>query len=133
MAQPGARRHRLLAAAQPVVRGDHHRNLGGQTDPLAAGRVRRVVSRLRVVRGERGHRRAQHVHGVRVLHRADDIVDRLREQARFLERPVEGLELAPGGKLAVQQQIGGLLEGGVGGEIVDRVGRGSEAPRPGHR
>ena len=121
VAEPRARRYRVPAVAHVVMRAHDHRHLRRQPDALAAGRIERVVAGLRVVRGKRGDRGPQHVHGMRVLHRADDVVDRPRQGARFLQRGIEGLELGPAGQLAVEQEVGGLLEGRMQGEIVDRV------------
>ena len=121
MAELGARRHRIAPLANVVVRGHDHRHLGGEPDSLAAGRLARVVARLGVERGERGHRGPQHVHGMRVLHRANDVVDRTGNLAGLLQRTVESLELGRGGEVVVQQEVSGLFERRERGEIVDRV------------
>ena len=121
VAELPARRHRVASLADVVVRGHDHRHLGGEPDPLAAGGLERVVARLGVEGGERGHGRAQHVHGMRVLHRADDVEDGAGHLARLLERRVEGIELGRGGEIAVKQEIRGLLERRVRRQVVDRV------------
>ena len=130
MAEVGARRYRVPALANMVVRGHDHRHLRGEPDALAAGRVERVVARLGVVRGKRGHGGPQHVHGVRVLHRADHVVDCAGQRAGLLQRPVEGLELGPRREFAVQQQVGGLFERRVRGEIVNGVAAVAELAGP---
>ena len=130
MAERGARRHRVATAADVVVRGHDHRRLGGEPDALAPRGLGRVVARLGVEGGQRGHSRPQHVHGMRVLHRADDVENGARKLARLLQRGIEGVELGRGGELAVEQEIGGLLERRVRREFVDRVATVPELARP---
>ena len=121
VAEPGARRHRSSALADVVVCGHDHRHLRREPDALAAGRLHRVVAGFGIERGERGHRGPQHVHRMRILHRPDDVVNGAGELARLFHRAVEGVELRRGRELAVQQEVGGLFERRVRGEIVDRV------------
>ena len=121
MAEIGARRHRVPVLPEVVMRGDDHRHLRGEADPLPPGGLEGVVPRLRVVRGEGGYRGAEHVHGMRIAYRPDDVVDGGGEAPGLLQRRVEGGELGRGRELAVQQEVGGLLEGRAGREIVDRV------------
>ena len=113
--------HRRAAVADVFVRSDDHRHLRGKPHPLAQSRFRRCVRNFRVEGGERRHRRAQHVHRVRALHRADDVVHRRRQHARRLQLGLEGLELGPLGQFPLEEQVAGLLEGRALGEVVNRI------------
>ena len=121
MPETRIRRHRLAAVADVLVRGDDHRHLRGEPHALAQRGRGRFVRDLRVEGGERRHRRAQHVHRVRALDRADDFIGRFRQRARRFQLGFECLELAARGQLAPENQIAGFLEGRALGEIVDRI------------
>ena len=110
-----------LAVADAMVRRHDHRHLRCQPDALAQRGRARDVGGLGIERGERRDRRAQHVHGVGGLDGCDDVEDRRRQPAGAAQLRPEALELRLRGQLAVQQQVGRLLEGGVLRQVVDGV------------
>ena len=89
--------------------------------PLRTVACTRIVGDLWVERGQCRDCSAQHVHGVRGLHGLDDVEDRRRQLAGGLQLGVDAGQLRLGRQLAVQQQVGGLLEGRVLGQIVDGI------------
>ena len=87
-------------------------------------RMNAVLSGLAAVGFERGQRRdggAQHVHRVSRLRGADDREHLFGQGAGGLEIGVETGKLDLGRQLAMDQEIGDLLEAGMLREVVDRV------------
>ena len=72
-----------------LVRGDDGRHLGGQPNPLGERPFRCGVRDIRLERGQRRHRRAQHVHGVCVLRRTNDVDDPTGQLPAGFEQAVE--------------------------------------------
>ncbi len=101
VAELSAGRDGIASVANVVVGGDDHRHLRSQSNPFANGGLAGVVANFRIKTRQRRHRGAQHVHGVSVFDRANDVVDGWRDLARGFELRVEGFELRSGGKLAV--------------------------------
>jgi hypothetical protein len=113
-------RHNLQALAQAVVDGHDHGDLRGQVVALAHVGVVGVVFLVGVVKAERGDRGAQHLHGRGRGGNAAQHVDDAEVQPPG-QRQLR-LELAQGelvGQNAVPEQVGGLLEGRVLGQLVD--------------
>ena len=59
-------RDRLEPGADARMGGDDHRHLRAQPHALAQRRRARIIGRVRIEAGERGHRRAQHIHRMRL-------------------------------------------------------------------
>jgi len=122
VAEPGHRRHRLLPAADSMVRADHRGHLRGESDRFADVCRVRVVRGLGIVHAEQRHRGLQGAHRIRRLRHEPE---RLRDVAghvaggRQLHR--EAVELGRLRQLAVPQQIGDLLEGRQPRELVDVI------------
>ena len=112
---------RLLAGADARMRGDDHRHLRRQPHGLAQRRLARIVGGLRIESGERGRRRAQHVHRMRRFDGADNVEHRRRQLACRLQFGIEGRELLLVRQFAVEQQPRGFLEARMLGKIVDRI------------
>ena len=114
-------RHRLEPGTDARMGGDDHRHLRGQPHALAQRGLARIVGGFGIERGERGHRRAQHVHRMGALKGAHDVEHRRRQLARRFQLGIEGRKLPRARQIAVQQQPGGLLEARMLGQIVDRI------------
>ena len=121
VAEVGVRFDRVAAVADVVVGCDQRRHLRGDAVAFAQGGLRRVVPDLWVEGGERGDGGAQHVHGVGVADAADDVDHAARHFASAAHLGFEACQLLRGRQFAVDEQVGGLFEGGVLGEVVDRV------------
>ena len=120
--QPAARGERLLSRAQALERAEHRRQLGDEPHRLAVLRRPAVVAAIGVHEHRRAHRRAQHVHRVRGGGRVlDDAMHYAVDLLGCFDLCGERLELRPRRQLAVEEQIGRLLERRVVGEIVDVV------------
>ena len=114
-------RHRLAAVADVLVRRDDHRHLGREPDALAQRRVRGFVSGLRIECREGGDAGAKDVHGVGILDRSDELVERRGQLARRHQLLSEISELQPGGQLALEEQVHGLLKVRALRKVVDGV------------
>jgi hypothetical protein len=118
--QRAVRRHNFFSLAQPVVDGHDHGDLGGEVEAFAHIRVVRVVFLVGVVEAERGDRGAQHFHGRGRRRNGAQQIDYAKVEAageRELRLKLAQFELA--GENAVPQQVCGLLEGGVHGQLVN--------------
>ena len=116
MAEVRPRRHRLLSAPQPPIRGDDRGN--------ARDDARRLVGDER--EGPRGD--AQRVHHIEI---AMSALAKQREglignDASRREVAAEGVQLRGRGKIAVPQQPRRFLERGMFRQIVDPVPRDDE-------
>jgi hypothetical protein len=107
--------------APAVVARDDRGQLGHEPDGLPQ-LVRPVDRRLGGVRErQRGHGRSQHRHrGGPARGRVDDRLDARRQLSRR-QLPPERRQLRGRRELALEQEVGRLLVGGVLGEIVDVV------------
>ena len=113
-------RNDFEALADAVVDGDDHGDLRGEVVGLAHVGVVRVVLFVGVVEAERRHGSSQHLHrrggGGKGAQQVDDALVEGAGQGQ-LRREFAQLEFA--GQAAVPEQVGGLLEAGVLGQLVD--------------
>ncbi len=116
-----ARRHRLQALADALVRRHDRRRLRRQALGLAQVRGLRHVLGVGVERGERRHARAQHVHRVRALVQANGLDDLGRDRAAAAQALVEGVQLLLHRQHAVDQEVADLFEAGLRRQVVDVV------------
>ncbi len=123
-------RNDFLALANAIVNGHHHGDLRGEVVGLAHVGVVRVVFLVGIVKAQCRHRSSQHFHGRGGGGKASQHVD-----DALVEGAGQGQlrgELAQGeliGQHAVPEQVGGFLEGGVLGELVDVDAAIGEDPR----
>ena len=112
-----------LALRVPERPGAERRHLGDQPDHLDVPVVLVVdVARLGVERRQGPHRRHQHPHRVRVVAEAlHERLDVLVHEGVVVISCTHASYWRLVGELAVDQQVGHLEEGGVLGQLLDRV------------
>ena len=118
--QIGIRRNRIMSVADPVMGRDDHRDLRGQADCLVDHGLGTAIVRTGCHTFQRGHGGAQHLHRVVRLAGADDVQNRVGQGIGRLQAGIESRQFAGRRQLAMDQQIGGFLEGRVFRQIVDR-------------
>ena len=109
-----------LAFADAIEDGDDHGNLRGEAEGFADVGVVGAVGFVGVVDAEQGDGGAEDLHGGGVGGDAAEEVDDLGvDLAGCGELCGELGELGCGGELAEPEEVGGLFEGGLLGELVD--------------
>jgi len=115
------RSHGGAAVADVVMGRNDHRHLRGEADALGDHRLARSHGGLGIEGRERRDGGAENRHRMSVLDLCDDVENLRRQGARGLELALEGRELGGFRQLAMQEEVGGLLEGRMRREFVDRV------------
>ncbi len=117
------RRDDLLALADAVEGGHERGQLGGEADRLALVGLAAHVLGLVVIGGEHGEGGAHGRHRVGVRRRVvAEVVHEIRvDGARLAHLGRHLVELRLVRHLAVPQEVAGLLEGGVLGQVLDAV------------
>ena len=116
-----------LADRLLVREGGDRRRLGEQADDVEV--LLLLAAALRVVGRQRGDHRRQHRHRVRGRREAvEQLLHVLVQQRVAGELVLEALELGGRRQLAVDQQVADLGEGGVLGDLVDRVAAVAQDP-----
>jgi hypothetical protein len=85
-----------------VVRCDQRWDLCNQPHPGAQSVIHRLIARTGVQRAERRDARPQHLHGVCIPQRADELDNSRRERAVGAELGVERIQVGSARQLAVQ-------------------------------
>jgi hypothetical protein len=121
MPQVGGGWNGIFPMGHAVVGGDDCGELSRETAGLIKVCLRRSVVRLRVKASHGGYSGAQDIHGVAVFDGSQDIDHLLGDGAALGQTGRELIQLAAVGELAVPEEIGGLLESGLVGQVVDVV------------
>ena len=102
--------------------GGDDRDARDEAQRFQAVLVHRIVVGFRVKTAERGHRRADGVHGRRVLGKfLDDFDDAFGQFAFGGEQTFQFVQFLAVGQMIVMQQVNYFLERNVAGEFIDVV------------
>ena len=112
---------RVVAVPDSGVSGDDCGGLGGEPDSLPQRSLRRVVLGIGIVSRQGRDGRAEDIHRVSLLGQPDDVEYLAGKLPGAIQVCVEGVELRLRRQLPVHNEVGGLFEIGLLGEIVDVV------------
>ena len=119
-----ARGDRRLAAADALPGRDQGRQLRGEAQGLSQRRLPAVVGRVGIERGERRHAGPEHLHRGRLPGQQLEHREELRRELavrRRGQRLQMRVELLPRRQPPLPQEVGDLLEGRVGHQVVHVV------------